>query len=79
MRITASAISLNVDDVTASAEFMKQHFGFNEAMAADGFVSLTREDFVMGDTSYVLVVLPALLTAIDGGTPEPFEIRTIDA
>jgi predicted enzyme related to lactoylglutathione lyase len=44
VRIDASAISLNVDDVTASAEFMKQHFGFSEAMAADGFVSLSRED-----------------------------------
>lgn len=44
MKITASAISLNVDDVAASAQFAKDHFGFNEAMAADGFVSLARED-----------------------------------
>jgi len=44
MRITASAISLNVDDVTASAEFAKRHFGFTEDMAADGFVSLSRPD-----------------------------------
>jgi predicted enzyme related to lactoylglutathione lyase len=44
MRITASAISLNVDDPTASAEFLKRHFGFAEEMAADGFVSLARED-----------------------------------
>ncbi|NJM97380.1 MAG: glyoxalase [Phormidesmis sp. RL_2_1] len=44
MQITASAISLNVDDVTASATFLKQHFGFNEAMSADGFVSLSRKD-----------------------------------
>jgi uncharacterized glyoxalase superfamily protein PhnB len=44
MKITASAISLNVDDVTASATFVKQHFGFNEQMSADGFVSLKRED-----------------------------------
>jgi predicted enzyme related to lactoylglutathione lyase len=44
VRITASAISLNVDDVTASAEFAKEHFGFTEDMAADGFVSLSRED-----------------------------------
>ena len=44
MRITASAISLNVEDPTASAEFVKRHFGFAEAMAADGFVSLSRED-----------------------------------
>jgi len=44
MQITASAISLNVDDVTASATFIKQHFGFSEEMSADGFVSLCRPD-----------------------------------
>ena len=44
MRITASAISLNVADVGASAEFVKRHFGFIEEMAHDGFVSLTRQD-----------------------------------
>jgi len=40
VQITASAISLNVDDPAASAEFAKRHFGFEEEMAADGFVSL---------------------------------------
>ena len=44
MKITASAISLNVDDVAASAAFAKDHFGFGEDMAADGFVSLSRPD-----------------------------------
>jgi catechol 2,3-dioxygenase-like lactoylglutathione lyase family enzyme len=44
VKITASAISLNVDDVAASAAFVKDHFGFREEMAADGFVSLSRED-----------------------------------
>jgi catechol 2,3-dioxygenase-like lactoylglutathione lyase family enzyme len=44
MRITASAISLNVKDPAASAEFVKAHFGFEEEMAADGFVSLSRPD-----------------------------------
>ena len=44
MRITASAISLNVDDVPASAAFAMEHFGFREEMADDGFVSLSRED-----------------------------------
>jgi uncharacterized glyoxalase superfamily protein PhnB len=44
MQITASAISLNVDDVIASATFVKQHFGFSEEMSADGFVSLSRKD-----------------------------------
>lgn len=44
MHITASAISLNVDDVSASAAFIKEHFGFTEDMSADGFVSLSRPD-----------------------------------
>ncbi|MEV4331837.1 VOC family protein [Streptomyces sp. NPDC049597] len=44
MQITATAVSLNVDDVAASARFLVEHFGFKEAMAADGFASLTRED-----------------------------------
>jgi uncharacterized glyoxalase superfamily protein PhnB len=44
LHITASAISLNVDDERASASFIKEHFGFSEDMAADGFVSLSRKD-----------------------------------
>lgn len=44
MKVTSSAISLNVADVAASAEFAKIHLGFTEDMAADGFVSLKRED-----------------------------------
>ncbi|WP_030160803.1 VOC family protein [Glycomyces sp. NRRL B-16210] len=44
MNITASAISLNVADPTASAAFLKDHYGFSEEMAADGFVSLSRPD-----------------------------------
>jgi len=43
VQITASALSLNVDDVAASAAFVQQHFGFHEEMSADGFVSLARE------------------------------------
>ena len=44
MRITATALSLNVDDVPASSAFLVEHFGFREEMAADGFASLARED-----------------------------------
>jgi predicted enzyme related to lactoylglutathione lyase len=44
MQITASAISLNVADPVASAAFAKEHFGFQEQMAADGFVSLSHRD-----------------------------------
>jgi predicted enzyme related to lactoylglutathione lyase len=44
VRITASAISLNVEDVVASGAFLTSHFGFHQEMVADGFVSLTRKD-----------------------------------
>lgn len=44
MRVTASAISLNVDDVEASAAFLVDHFGFIRDMGDDGFVSLSRPD-----------------------------------
>ncbi len=44
MKITSSAVCLNVDDVPASSTFLAKHFGFRETMAADGFASLARED-----------------------------------
>ena len=44
MRVTGSAVSLNVDDVPASSTFLVRHFGFREQMAADGFASLARDD-----------------------------------
>lgn len=44
MQITASVISLNVTDPRASAQFLIDHLGFTEQMAADGFVSLQRAD-----------------------------------
>ncbi|WP_411105210.1 VOC family protein [Streptomyces sp. cmx-4-9] len=37
-------MSLTVEDVDASREFLCTHLGFQVAVAADGFVSLTRED-----------------------------------
>ncbi|CAI9419548.1 VOC family protein [Nocardioides sp. T2.26MG-1] len=40
MKVNATAISLNVADVDASASFATTHLGFTQAMAADGFVSL---------------------------------------
>jgi catechol 2,3-dioxygenase-like lactoylglutathione lyase family enzyme len=40
MHVTASAISLNVPDVAASAEFAKTYVGFYETNSADGFVAL---------------------------------------
>ncbi|WP_298460141.1 VOC family protein [uncultured Cellulomonas sp.] len=44
MRITASAISLNVEDVEASSTFLVTHFAFHVDMAAPGFASLSRPD-----------------------------------
>jgi len=44
MKITSSAVSLNVDDVEASSSFLVEHFGFKQEMAADGFSSLRRDD-----------------------------------
>ena len=44
MKVSGSAVSLNVADVEASAAFAKTHLGFVEAMAAEGFVSLEHPD-----------------------------------
>ena len=44
MPITASALSLNVDDPGASAAFAADHLGFTREMEDDGFVSLARAD-----------------------------------
>ncbi|MEU7133025.1 VOC family protein [Streptomyces sp. NPDC046261] len=44
MNVTASTLSLTVADVDASREFFCTHLGYEVAMAADGFASLTRAD-----------------------------------
>lgn len=44
MNITASAISLNVPNAARSAAFLREHFGFDTEMEAEGFVSLQRPD-----------------------------------
>ncbi|MDH6144928.1 MULTISPECIES: VOC family protein [Kitasatospora] len=44
MQVTNTAICFTVDDVAGSAAFLARHFGYQEAMSADGFVSLTRND-----------------------------------
>lgn len=66
MRITASAVSLNVDDPAASAEFAKGHFGFEEEMAADGFVSLAHPN-VGFNLVYLRVGLPTFEPAAIAG------------
>jgi DNA-binding transcriptional MerR regulator/predicted enzyme related to lactoylglutathione lyase len=47
MTVSASTVSLTVENVAASSAFLQQHFGFQEQMAADGFASLGREDVGM--------------------------------
>lgn len=44
MRIVGSAVSLNVPDPAASADFARTHLGFTEEMSADGFIALTHPD-----------------------------------
>jgi uncharacterized glyoxalase superfamily protein PhnB len=44
VQITASTVSLTVDDVAASRSFFTTHLGYEERMAADGFSSLSRPD-----------------------------------
>lgn len=44
MRITGSAVSLNVPDVDATADFARTYLGFTDEMSADGFVSLTHPE-----------------------------------
>ena len=83
MQITASAISLNVDDPEASAAFVKEHFGFEEAMAADGFVSLSRPDagfnLVYLRTGLSTFRPPALAGHRADGLLLVFEVEDIDA
>jgi uncharacterized glyoxalase superfamily protein PhnB len=46
LRVTATAVSLNVKDAAASSRFLVEHFGFTEDMADHdrGFASLSRDD-----------------------------------
>jgi catechol 2,3-dioxygenase-like lactoylglutathione lyase family enzyme len=44
LSITASTVSLTVEDVAASRTFFTEHLGYREQAAADGFASLTRDD-----------------------------------
>jgi catechol 2,3-dioxygenase-like lactoylglutathione lyase family enzyme len=83
MNITASAISLNVPDVTASARFVTEHFGFTEEMAADGFASLTRPDagfnLVFLRTGLETFKPPALAGHTADGLLVVFVVDEIDA
>lgn len=88
MKVTASAGSLNVEDVAASSRFLQQHFGFAEVMAADGFASLARHDIGMNlvDSRRGLPALPGdqrdvhatrliFVFAVDGLESEPARLQ----
>ena len=82
MNITASALSLNVADPEASAAFVRDHFGFQQEMAADGFVSLSRPD-----AGFNLIYLrtglptfkPATMAGHASGLLVVFTVEDIDA
>ncbi|TQS40454.1 VOC family protein [Cryptosporangium phraense] len=80
MRVTACAVSLNVDDVPASSRFLQEHFGFREEMSADGFSSLTRGDAM--NVIYLrrgLATLPApFRDAHAGGVLVVFVVEDLD-
>ena len=59
MKITSSAISLNVTDPAAAARFLTEHFGFTTEMEAEGFASLSRPDAGM-NVVFLNVGMPTL-------------------
>jgi uncharacterized glyoxalase superfamily protein PhnB len=44
MKVTSSAVSLTVEDVSASSQFLVDHLGYHQDMAVDGFAALPRHD-----------------------------------
>ncbi|MFF0489516.1 VOC family protein [Nocardia sp. NPDC004068] len=83
MKITGSALSLNVPDPEASATFLTEHFGFEVQMSADGFYSLSRPDAGF-NVIYLRTGLPTFAPArIAGdagqGTLVVFVVEDIDA
>ncbi|MGI8592267.1 MAG: VOC family protein [Nakamurella sp.] len=47
MKVTSSAASPTVEDVSASSQFLVDHLGYHQDMAADGFAALSRHDAAM--------------------------------
>ncbi|MFI9507600.1 VOC family protein [Nocardia sp. NPDC052566] len=48
MPITACTLSLTVNDIAATKRFLIDHFGYTEAIAAEGFVSLIHAEVPLG-------------------------------
>jgi uncharacterized glyoxalase superfamily protein PhnB len=82
LSITESAISLNVPDVAASAAWVQRHLGFTEAMAADGFCSLTHPEAGF-NLIYLRTGLPTFKPAAAAGRADGllvvFTVDDIDA
>lgn len=82
LQISASAITLTVDDVSASTTFLTTHFGFRVAMAAPGFASLQRDDVGMSIVFMALgseVLPPDLRELRASGAVVAFQITRLDA
>lgn len=83
MKITSSAVSLNVVGVDSSAAFLREHFGFHIEMAQSGFVSLAREDAGF-NVVFLEVGLPTFRPPSHAGAAGPglllvFVVDDIDA
>lgn len=82
MRITDSAVSLNVPDVEASASWVQRHLGFTEAMAADGFYSLAHPEAGF-NLIYLRTGLPTFKPASAAGRVDGllvvFTVEDVDA
>lgn len=82
LSITASALSLNVADVDASAAWVQRHLGFTVAMAADGFCSLAHPDAGF-NLIYLRTGLPTFRPAAQAGAASGvlvvFTVDDIDA
>lgn len=82
MRITGSAISLNVPDVEASASWARDHLGFTEDMAADGFSSLSHPEAGF-NLIYLRTGLPTFKPASAAGRADGllvvFTVEDVDA
>ena len=82
MRITETAISLNVPDVEASASWVRKHLGFTEAMAADGFCSLAHLEAGF-NLIYLRTGLPTFKPASAAGRADGllvvFTVEDVDA
>ena len=82
MRITDTAISLNVPDVEASSTWVQQHLGFTVAMAAEGFSSLTHPE-AGANLIYLQTGLPTFKPASAAGRADGllvvFTVEDIDS